>query len=273
MPSKQIAPQRRCRDDLPESHHECGHRRHHRRDLHSDAARPGQPERHAARTLASTGLPTTRVIAQQSRATGVGDRRSPGRHLRCQRVVARARRGDAERDGARGSGPSPISTRWSHYAGLLYVTELNRHDVVAVDPTSGASVAVAVNLPAPQGLAVTAERHPRDRRRHHQHALLACPRAGLPDAASQLPAIRATSTTSSTRGSAHDRRGNPYQARCSLVPLRCSSITRRSRARSAISTRIGGATTPLMIAVTTSAWMGSMLRTLISSTADQRDRR
>jgi sugar lactone lactonase YvrE len=43
-----------------------------------------------------------------------------------------------------------------YYAGLLYVTELNRHDVVAVDPTTGASVAVAVNLPAPQGLAVTA---------------------------------------------------------------------------------------------------------------------
>jgi sugar lactone lactonase YvrE len=43
------------------------------------------------------------------------------------------------------------------YAGLLYVTELNRHDVVAVDPTSGASVALAVGLPAPQGLAVTAK--------------------------------------------------------------------------------------------------------------------
>jgi streptogramin lyase len=43
-----------------------------------------------------------------------------------------------------------------YYAGLLYVTELNRRDVVAVDPTSGASVAIAVNLPAPQGLAVTA---------------------------------------------------------------------------------------------------------------------
>ena len=42
------------------------------------------------------------------------------------------------------------------YAGLLYVTELNRHDVVAVDPRSGASAQVAVNLPAPQGLAVTA---------------------------------------------------------------------------------------------------------------------
>ena len=42
------------------------------------------------------------------------------------------------------------------YRGLLYVTELNRHDVVAVDPTSGASVVIAVNLPAPQGLAVTA---------------------------------------------------------------------------------------------------------------------
>ena len=43
------------------------------------------------------------------------------------------------------------------YAGLLYVTELNRHDVVAVDPTSGSSRALAVNLPAPQGLAVTAD--------------------------------------------------------------------------------------------------------------------
>ena len=42
------------------------------------------------------------------------------------------------------------------YAGLLYVTELNHHDVLAVDPTSGASVRLAVNLPAPQGLAVTA---------------------------------------------------------------------------------------------------------------------
>ncbi len=43
-----------------------------------------------------------------------------------------------------------------YYAGLLYVTELNRRDVAAVDPSSGASVAIAVNLPAPQGLAVTA---------------------------------------------------------------------------------------------------------------------
>jgi sugar lactone lactonase YvrE len=41
------------------------------------------------------------------------------------------------------------------YAGLLCVTELDRHDVVAVDPASGASVPIAVNLPAPQGLAVT----------------------------------------------------------------------------------------------------------------------
>jgi sugar lactone lactonase YvrE len=41
------------------------------------------------------------------------------------------------------------------YRGLLYVTELNRHDVVAVDPASGASAVLAVNLPAPQGLAVT----------------------------------------------------------------------------------------------------------------------
>jgi hypothetical protein len=43
------------------------------------------------------------------------------------------------------------------YAGLLYVTELNRHDVVAVDPASGASRTLAVSLPAPQGLAVTAD--------------------------------------------------------------------------------------------------------------------
>ena len=42
------------------------------------------------------------------------------------------------------------------YAGLLYVTELDRHDVVAVDPATGASLRLAVNLPAPQGLAVTA---------------------------------------------------------------------------------------------------------------------
>jgi hypothetical protein len=42
------------------------------------------------------------------------------------------------------------------YAGLLYVTELDRHDVVAVDATSGASHPIAVNLPTPQGLAVTA---------------------------------------------------------------------------------------------------------------------
>ena len=42
------------------------------------------------------------------------------------------------------------------YAGLLYVTELDRHDVVAVDPATGASARLAVNLPAPQGLAVTA---------------------------------------------------------------------------------------------------------------------
>ena len=41
------------------------------------------------------------------------------------------------------------------YAGLLYVTELNRHDVLAVDPASGASVRLAFDLPAPQGLAVT----------------------------------------------------------------------------------------------------------------------
>lgn len=42
------------------------------------------------------------------------------------------------------------------YAGLLYVTDLSRGDVVAVDPLSGASVRLAVGLPAPQGLAVTA---------------------------------------------------------------------------------------------------------------------
>ncbi len=43
------------------------------------------------------------------------------------------------------------------YRGLLYVTELNRRDVVAVDPASGASAVLAVDLPAPQGLAVTAQ--------------------------------------------------------------------------------------------------------------------
>jgi sugar lactone lactonase YvrE len=43
------------------------------------------------------------------------------------------------------------------YGGLLYVTELNRHDLVAVDPASGASAVLAVDLPAPQGLAVTAQ--------------------------------------------------------------------------------------------------------------------
>jgi streptogramin lyase len=43
-----------------------------------------------------------------------------------------------------------------YYAGLLYVTELNRGDVVAVDSISGATAPVAVNLPAPQGLGVTA---------------------------------------------------------------------------------------------------------------------
>jgi sugar lactone lactonase YvrE len=42
------------------------------------------------------------------------------------------------------------------YGGLLYVTELDRGDVLAVDPSSGASVRIAVNLPTPQGLAVTA---------------------------------------------------------------------------------------------------------------------
>jgi DNA-binding beta-propeller fold protein YncE len=42
------------------------------------------------------------------------------------------------------------------YAGLLYVADLERHEVVAVDPVSGATRAVAVDLPAPQGLAVTA---------------------------------------------------------------------------------------------------------------------
>ncbi len=41
------------------------------------------------------------------------------------------------------------------YAGLLYVTDLDHHDVLAVDPTTGQSVAVASGLPAPQGLAVT----------------------------------------------------------------------------------------------------------------------
>lgn len=43
------------------------------------------------------------------------------------------------------------------YRGLLYVTGLNAHDVVAVDPASGASRTLALNLPEPQGLAVTAD--------------------------------------------------------------------------------------------------------------------
>lgn len=43
-----------------------------------------------------------------------------------------------------------------YHAGLLYVTELDHRDVLAVDPSSGASAAVSVNLPSPQGLAVTA---------------------------------------------------------------------------------------------------------------------
>ena len=43
------------------------------------------------------------------------------------------------------------------YRGLLYVTELDRHDLVAVDPASGASAVLAVDLPTPQGLAVTAQ--------------------------------------------------------------------------------------------------------------------
>jgi sugar lactone lactonase YvrE len=42
------------------------------------------------------------------------------------------------------------------YAGLLYVTELDHRDVLAVDPATGASRVVATGLPAPQGLAVTA---------------------------------------------------------------------------------------------------------------------
>ncbi len=41
-------------------------------------------------------------------------------------------------------------------SGLLYVTELDRHDVVAVDPATGATAVLANNLPAPQGLAITA---------------------------------------------------------------------------------------------------------------------
>jgi sugar lactone lactonase YvrE len=39
---------------------------------------------------------------------------------------------------------------------LLYVTELDRHDMVAVDPATGATAVLATNLPAPQGLAITA---------------------------------------------------------------------------------------------------------------------
>lgn len=42
------------------------------------------------------------------------------------------------------------------YGGLLYVTDLGHGDVLAVDPSSGAAAPVAVGLPAPQGLAVTA---------------------------------------------------------------------------------------------------------------------
>jgi hypothetical protein len=41
------------------------------------------------------------------------------------------------------------------WAGLLYVTELDHHDVAAVDPLTGASRVLASGLPAPQGLAVT----------------------------------------------------------------------------------------------------------------------
>lgn len=43
------------------------------------------------------------------------------------------------------------------YRGLLYVTGLDGRDVVAVDPASGASRTVAINLAEPQGLAVTAD--------------------------------------------------------------------------------------------------------------------
>jgi NADPH-dependent curcumin reductase CurA len=41
------------------------------------------------------------------------------------------------------------------YAGLLYVADLVHRDVVAVDPASGATRPIVINLPAPQGLAVT----------------------------------------------------------------------------------------------------------------------
>lgn len=41
------------------------------------------------------------------------------------------------------------------WAGLLYVTELDHHDVAVVDPLTGASRVLASSLPAPQGLAVT----------------------------------------------------------------------------------------------------------------------
>jgi sugar lactone lactonase YvrE len=41
------------------------------------------------------------------------------------------------------------------YAGLLYVADLDHRDVVAVDPASGEMRPIAINLPAPQGLAVT----------------------------------------------------------------------------------------------------------------------
>ena len=41
------------------------------------------------------------------------------------------------------------------YEGLLYVADLGHNDVVAVDPVTGAGQEIVVNLPAPQGLAVT----------------------------------------------------------------------------------------------------------------------
>lgn len=105
--------------------------------------------------ISLVGPPTTRVIAQHLGrpvsaavdASGnifVASESSPG-------LVTVAPSGTVTRIGAFTDLDEVVE-----YAGLLYVTELDRHDVVAVNPRTGASVRVAVNLPAPQGLAVTA---------------------------------------------------------------------------------------------------------------------
>ncbi|MHB8718408.1 MAG: NHL repeat-containing protein [Candidatus Dormibacteria bacterium] len=41
------------------------------------------------------------------------------------------------------------------YGALLYVADLDHHDIVAVDPDTGRSAPVAMGLPSPQGLTVT----------------------------------------------------------------------------------------------------------------------